>query len=100
MHLPYLSRSHCWMFLEHRQFEDLKSLTAAQKKKFMATQLNALGELLGGKLFSFWERIGRNRLEVVLIGVVGIVGQVSKMILIPPLSLQCKCSDCGHTVYV
>ena len=37
------------MFLEHRQFEELKSLTPAQKKKFMATQLNALGELGGGK---------------------------------------------------
>ena len=72
------------MFLEHRQFEEIKSLTPAQKKKFMATQLNALGELGGGKLFSFWETIGRNRLEVVLIG---IVGQVSKMILIP-LSLS------------
>lgn len=36
------------MFLEHRQFEELKSLTPAQKKKFMATQLNALGELGGG----------------------------------------------------
>ena len=73
------------MFLEHRQFEELKSLTPAQKKKFMATQLNALGELLGGGSSSaFGEEIGRNRLEVVLIGVVGIVGQVSKMIRIPP----------------
>ena len=45
------------MFLEHRQFEELKSLTPAQKKKFMATQLNALGELGGESSSAFGKRL-------------------------------------------